>query len=206
VQNEFADTTVWTSSRDIGSQVAGDFQRYAIMAMVVSLLGIIGYVWWRFENLIYGLAAVIALVHDVLVTLGAIAISAWLTGVLGFLQIDEFKISLTVVAALLTIVGYSINDTIVIFDRIREVRGKSPDLTPAIINTSVNQTLSRTLLTSFTTWIVVVVLYFLGGPGVHAFAFCLVVGVLAGTYSTIYIASPILLWVTKTKVRAEKAA
>ena len=96
-------------------------------------------------------------------------------------------------AALLTLVGYSVNDTIVVFDRIREVRGKNPELTPKMINDSVNQTLSRTLLTSLTTWLVVIVLYMCGGPGVHLFAFVMVVGVIVGTYSSIYIASPLLL-------------
>src|SRR5205823_4862655 len=103
------------------------------------------------------------------------------------------KIDLPTVAALLTLVGYSVNDTIVVFDRIREVRGKNPLLTPAMINDSVNQTLSRTLLTSFITWLVVFVLYVWGGEGVHLFAFVMVVGVVVGTYSSIYIASPLLL-------------
>ena len=96
-------------------------------------------------------------------------------------------------AALLTLVGYSVNDTIVVFDRIREVRGKNPELTPQMINDSVNQTLSRTLLASLTTWLVVIVLYVFGGEGVHLFAFVMVVGVIVGTYSSIYIASPLLL-------------
>src|SRR3990172_6095927 len=104
---------------------------------------------------------------------------------------DPFKISLAVVAALLTIVGFSINDTIVVFDRIREVRGKSPDLTPEMINLSVNMTLSRTLLTSGTVLIASVILYLVGGPGIHAFGYAMVVGVVAGTYSSIYIAAPV---------------
>ena len=99
-------------------------------------------------------------------------------------------------AAFLTIIGYSLNDTIVIFDRIREVRGKSPQLTGDMINLSVNQTLSRTLLTSLTTLIVVVILYAMGGQGIHGFAFALVVGVVVGSYSSIFIAAPILLWMT----------
>src|SRR5690606_27452714 len=110
------------------------------------------------------------------------------------LQVTEFKISLTVVAAFLTIIGYSINDTIVIFDRIREVRGKSPDLTKEMVNFSVNQTLGRTLLTSITTLIVAMILYFMGGEAIHSFAFCLVVGVFVGTFSSIFIACPILVW------------
>ena len=135
--------------------------------------------------------------HDVLITLGAIAVSYWLVGVLGFLQIEEFKISLPVVAAFLTIIGYSLNDTIVVFDRIREVRGKSPELTDDMINASINQTLGRTLLTSLTTLIVVAILYALGGQSIHGFSFALLVGVVVGTYSSIFVASPALLWMMK---------
>ena len=108
-------------------------------------------------------------------------------------MLEEFKIGMTEVAAFLTIVGYSVTDTVVVFDRIREVRGKSPDVTPQIINASINQTLSRTILTSLTAWLVVVVLYFLGGPTIHGFAFAMIVGILTGTYSSIYIAAPLLL-------------
>ena len=114
-------------------------------------------------------------------------------------MIDEFKISLSVLAAFLTIIGYSLNDTIVVFDRIREVRGKSPHLSAEMINTSINQTLSRTLLTSITTLIGVVILYFAGGQGIHAFAFALMVGVIIGTYSSIFVASPALLWMSRSK-------
>ncbi len=108
----------------------------------------------------------------------------------------DFKINLPMVAAFLTIVGYSLNDTIVVFDRIREIRGKNPRLTSEMVNASVNQTLSRTLLTSLTTLIVVGILYVLGGEGIHGFAFCLMMGIIVGTYSSIYIASPVLLWLT----------
>jgi SecD/SecF fusion protein len=196
LQEDFSNTPVWPSSSKIGGQVAGKTQNLAIAALMASLLGIVGYIWIRFQRLAWGLAAVVALVHDVLIMLGAIALSYWLSGVFGFLLVEEFKISLPVVAAFLTIVGYSLNDTIVVFDRIREVRGKSPNLTGEMINSSINQTLSRTLLTSWTTFLVVVVLYALGGQGIHAFAFALVVGVVVGTYSSIFIAAPILLWMT----------
>ena len=132
-----------------------------------------------------------------LVTLGTIAVSAYIVTLIpplaAALQIDKFQISLPILAAFLTIIGYSLNDTIVVFDRIREVRGKSPNLTAGMINTSINQTLARTLLTSLTTLIVVAILYFFGGPGIHGFAFALVVGVFVGTYSSIFIASPALL-------------
>jgi len=199
-------TPAWISSSSVGSRVAGDMVNRALGAMFASLLCIIGYIWFRFQRVFYGLAAVAALVHDVTVTLGAIAISYWLAGFLGFLLIDQFKISLTVVAALLTVIGYSLNDTIVVFDRIRETKGKSPRLTSEMVNTSINSTLSRTLLTSVTTLIVVVLLYFFGGEGIHAFAFSLVVGVTVGTYSSIFVASPILLWlVTKYQPAARTA-
>lgn len=194
LRSEMDSDPVWLSSSNISGQVAGQMINRALMALFASLLFIVGYIWFRFQRIAYGLAAVLALVHDVLITVGAIAVSYWLADVLGFLLVDQFKISLTVVAALLTIVGYSINDTIVIFDRIRETRGKSPRLTVEMINQSINQTLSRTLLTSFTTLLVVVLLYFFGGEGIHAFAFSLVVGVVAGTYSSVYVASQLLLW------------
>ncbi len=194
MQDDLKDMPVWLQSNKIGSQVAGNMQRTAIGALLGSLLGIIGYIWFRFQRVVFGLAAVVALVHDVLITLGAIASSLWLSHVFGFLLLDEFKISLPIVAALLTLIGYSLNDTIVVFDRIREVRGKNPDMTAEMINTSINQTLSRTLLTSGTTLIVVLVLYFLGGQAIRGFAFTLLIGIIVGTYSSIFIASPFLLW------------
>lgn len=197
---------VWISSSSVGARVAGDMIGRALGALFASLLVIIGYIWFRFQRVIYGLAAVAALVHDVLITLGAIAISYWVADALGFLLIDPFKISLTVVAAILTIIGYSLNDTIVVFDRIRETKGKAPLLTGDMINSSINQTLSRTLLTSLTTLLVVVLLYWFGGDGIHAFAFSLVVGVVVGTYSSVFVASPILLYLVQRGERAKLAS
>ncbi|MBN1589003.1 MAG: protein translocase subunit SecD [Pirellulales bacterium] len=194
---EMEATPFFPSSSSIGGKVAGDMQQKAIYTLLASLISIIGYLWIRFQRVMYGLAAVVALVHDVLITLGALAISAYLADALGFLGIEKFKISLPVLAAFLTIIGYSLNDTIVVFDRIREVKGKSPGLTADIINTSINQTLSRTLLTSLTTLIVVVILFIGGGTGLHAFAFALLVGVIVGTYSSIFVASPVLYWMSK---------
>jgi len=194
LESDLSSEPIWISSSSVGSRVAGDMIGRAFGALFASLLCIIAYIWFRFQRVIYGFAAVAALLHDVLITLGAIAVSYWLADALGFLLIDPFKISLTVVAALLTIIGYSLNDTIVVFDRIRETKGKSPRLTGEMINSSINQTLSRTLLTSVTTLIVVLLLYAFGGAGIHAFAFCLVIGVLVGTYSSVFVASPILLW------------
>jgi len=194
VKTTMADQPYFTSSSGVGGQVAGRAQQQALFAIIASLIGIIGYVWIRFQNVAFGLAAIVALVHDVLVVLGAIAISYWLAGALGFLGVQDFRISLSVVAALLTIIGYSLNDTIVVFDRIREVRGKRTDITADMINRSISQTLSRTILTSITTLIVVLILYFMGGDSIHAFAFALVIGVVVGTYSSIFVASPTLLW------------
>jgi SecD/SecF fusion protein len=197
MQTTISETPVFPSSNQIGGKVAGATQLMALYAILASMAIIVVYVWIRFQNVIFGLAAVVALVHDVLVTVAFLALSYYLSPYLGFLQVDPFKISLSVLAALLTIIGFSINDTIVVFDRIREVRGKSTDLTEHVINLSVNQTLSRTLLTSGTVFIASIILYFVGGPGIHGFAYSMVIGVIAGTYSSIYIAAPILLWLRK---------
>ena len=194
VQDTMAGQPYFASSSGVGGQVAGQTQWKALVALIASLIGIVAYVWIRFQNVAFGLAAIVALVHDVLVVLGAIAISHWLTGALSFLLVDDFRISLSVVAALLTIIGYSLNDTIVVFDRIREVRGKRTDITIDMVNRSISQTLSRTILTSVTTLLVVVILYILGGDSIHAFAYALMIGVLVGTYSSIFVASPVLVW------------
>ncbi len=179
------------------SALAQDMQQRAMWAILASWGAILLYLWFRFGNWTFGAAAVLCLVHDLLFTLGAIALCHYLyesaTGVATILRVEDFKIDLPAVAALLTLVGYSVNDTIVVFDRIREVRGKSPELTFKTINDSVNQTLSRTILTSFITWLVVAVLYVFGGEGVHLFAFVMVIGVIVGTYSSIYIAAPLLI-------------
>ena len=195
---DFNSRPYFPTSSKVGGQIAKKMQTQALLAVVLSLMAIIFYVWFRFQNLAFGLAAVIALIHDVTIVLGAIAISHYISGSLGFLGIDSFKISLEVVAALLTVIGYSLNDTIVVFDRIREVRGKRKDITAEIINTSISQTLSRTILTSLTTFIVVFILFCFGGDAIHGFAFALTIGVIVGTYSSIFIASPALLWLMNT--------
>jgi SecD/SecF fusion protein len=191
----FVDRPVPDRLDNFDSQLATETSYRALAAIVASWGTILVYLWFRFGNWTFGLAAVICLIHDLFFTLGAIAACHFLHGTFigELLGIQDFKINFPAVAALLTLVGYSVNDTIVVFDRIREVRGKNPDLTPRMINDSVNQTLSRTVLASLTTWLVVFVLYVWGGPGVHLFAFVMVVGVIVGTYSSIYIASPLLL-------------
>ena len=154
----------------MGTAVAGETQFWACVALVLSWSLIIIYLWIRFQGVAFGLAAVIALIHDVLVMLGAIAFSSYLAlipGVIAVTLIEPFKINLTIVAAFLTIIGYSVNDTIVVFDRIREIRGKSPTLTRQMVNDATNQTLSRTVLTSFTVLPVVLILYIFGGQAVQ---------------------------------------
>jgi SecD/SecF fusion protein len=175
--------------------VAAQAKQLAVVAMVLAWIAMIVYLWVRFGQFRWGLAAVLCLVHDVTITAGMVAVSGWLhtTSIGQWLGIDSFKMDLTMVAALLTIIGYSVNDTIVIFDRIRENRGRLVVVTPQIINLSVNQTLSRTLLTNLTVMVVVFIMYIFGGQGIHAFSYAMVVGAIVGTYSTIAIASPMLL-------------
>ena len=194
VQADINTQPVWPASKKIGGQIAGDFVKIAIVALILSLVGIVVYIWFRFQNVSWGFAAVIALVHDVLFMLAGIAVSYWLRDAPAFLQLTEFKIDLTVIAAFLTLIGYSINDTIVIFDRMREIKGKLPNVNRQIVNDSVNQTLSRSILTFLTTFITVVVLYAFGGPGIHGFAYAMLIGTFVGMYSTVFIAAPFLLW------------
>ena len=188
--------TSLASVSNFSSQVSGTMQQKAVSAMVLSLLAVVLYIWLRFGSIRYGLAAIAALVHDISIALGLLAICGWLYSIPGVHQallLDDFKINLTLVAAILTIVGYSLNDTIIVFDRIRENRGRLSRATPAIINDSINQTVSRTVITSGTTLLAILILYIFGGPGVHGFAFAMLIGVLVGTYSSIAVAAPILL-------------
>ncbi len=189
-------------------QIADQSATRASLAMLLAWVMIIAYVWLRFGRPIYGMAGVVALVHDVLVGLALVGLSGWIGGsnhpIGAALLIDDFKIDMTIIAALLTIIGYSINDTIVIFDRIRELKGRLGVLTPEIINRALNQTLSRTLLTATTVFIVVLFMYIFGGSSIRGFNFCMIVGCLSGSYSTLAIATPLLLVTTRTRV--ERAA
>ena len=178
---------------NFGSVVAGETRQKAIVAIIASWLIIIAYLWFRFQAATYGVAAVVALIHDVLIALSAVALFG-------------YKIDLPMIAAFLTLIGFSVNDTIVIFDRVRELKGKSPNLTGRLVNEAINVTLSRTILTTVTSWLVVLIFYLFGGEGLAGFSFCLVVGFLSGTYSTIFIAAPILVeWLGKPATKAEKA-
>ncbi|HEV8713311.1 MAG TPA: protein translocase subunit SecF [Candidatus Binatia bacterium] len=165
----------------VGPKVGKDLRRKALLAVLFATIMMGVYIALRFE-LRFGIGALIALIHDVLITLGALSLMA--------LELD-----LTVVAALLTIVGFSVNDTVIVCDRIREnMRKLRRDSLATIINRSLNDTLSRTIITNGTALITVLVLFVLGGEVIHAFAFALLVGFIAGTYSSIYIASPIVLF------------
>jgi len=178
----------------VGPKVGADLRRQAVYVTLAGLGAMLIYIWYRFE-LIYGVAAVIATFHDVLITLGIFSLL-------------NKEITLTVIAALLTLVGYSMNDTIVVFDRIREnVRSsKREDILP-LVNRSINQTLSRTILTSGLTFLAVLSLYLFGGEVIHGFALVLVVGVIIGTYSSIAIASPVLVfWQQRTSGGLRSAA
>jgi SecD/SecF fusion protein len=177
-------------------QVAGEMQQDAFLALTFSVIAIMIYIWVRFGNLKYGTATVVALLHDTLFTLAALGFAHYITQFWthNFLQIEPFRINLTVVAGILTIMGYSMIDTIVVFDRIRENRGRYGHLDRRVINDAINQTLSRTVLTCGTTIMTVSFMYFLGGAGIHGFTFVLLVGILVGTYSSVAIAAPMLLW------------
>jgi len=182
----------------VGPKVGAQLRKQAIFATLYALAGMLVYIAFRFEC-VYGAAAVIAVFHDVLITLG-------------FFSLFHYEISLTVIAALLTLVGYSMNDTIVIFDRVREnLRLMRREPLPVIVNKSINQTLSRTILTSGLTFLTVLVLYLLGGEVLRAFSFAMVVGVVVGTYSSFGIAAPIVVVWNKFRgqgvtVRAGSAA
>jgi preprotein translocase SecF subunit len=202
VQNQLANTireafpenpVVEISQEKVGPKIGAELRTQALWAIVYSLLGIVLYITWRFEFK-FSIAAIIALVHDVVITLGIFSL-------LGK------EINLTILGALLTIVGYSLNDTIVVFDRIREnLRSRSrAEAYPIVVNQSVNQTLSRTVITSMTTLIVVLFLFFFGGAVIHDFAFALMVGVLVGTYSSLFIASPVLVeWQAAVQARRQR--
>lgn len=170
----------------VGPKIGKDLRKKGLLAVIVALIGILIYVSVRFEFR-FALGAIIALVHDVLITLGMFSIL-------------NKEIDLTVLAAFLTIVGYSLNDTIIVYDRIRENMKKYvKGLFGNIINRSINETLSRTILTSGTTLFVVLALFLFGGGVIHDFALALLIGIIVGTYSSIYIASPILLLFEKNK-------
>ncbi|UCE04844.1 MAG: protein translocase subunit SecF [bacterium] len=181
------------SKETVGPRIGSELRRDAIKAILISLILILAYISWRFEFK-FAVGAVAALFHDVLITLGIFSLL-------------NLEISLAVVAAFLTIIGYSLNDTIVVFDRIREnLKVMRREEYTTMFNKSINQTLSRTLLTSLTTFVVVNILFFFGGEVIHIFSFALVVGVFVGTYSSIFIASPVVVeWYLKSEAKKGKS-
>ena len=170
------------STEIVGPTVGQELRKKAVQLTMFGLLFQFAYIWFRFGGAAWGAAATIAVFHDVIITLGLLVLCG-------------YDVTLNVIAALLTLVGYSVNDTIVIFDRVREnLRQRRKEPLDKIINDSVNQTLSRTLISSGTTFLTVLGLYLFGGEVLRGFAFAMVVGIVFGTYSTIYIASPIVVW------------
>ena len=180
---DYADNKVQESSVEIvGPTVGGELRKKALQLTVFGLVAQLIYIGWRFQGAVWGGAAVLAVFHDVIITFG-------------LLQVFGFEVTLNVIAGLLTLVGYSVNDTIVVFDRVREnLKQRRKDPLPRIINDSINQTLSRTLIASGTTFLTVLGLLVFGGEVLRGFAFTMVVGIVVGTYSSIYIASPIVVW------------
>jgi len=177
----------------VGPQVGAQLRKQALLATLYSLAGMLVYLWFRFE-LIYGVAAVVAVFHDTLITVGAFSLF-------------NKEISLTVIAAILTLVGYSMNDTIVVFDRIREnLRLSRREPLAVLVNRSINQTLSRTVLTSGLTFLTVLSLYIFGGEVLRGFSFALVIGILIGTYSSIAVAAPMLVAYQEWRAKKGKAA
>jgi preprotein translocase subunit SecF len=179
--NCYAGPFVLLSAENVGPQVGADLRKKAILAVLWSIIGMLAYIAIRFRSLPFGIGAVVALIHDTLITIGILA-------VLG----REFN--LVVVAALLTLVGYSVNDTVVVYDRVREnQRTPKKESLESVINRSINQTLSRTVLTAGATLLVCVALFFLGGEVLNTFALTLIIGIFIGTYSSIYVASAIVV-------------
>jgi preprotein translocase subunit SecF len=193
LQSHFDNPFVVRNVQVVGPTVGKQLEKQALLATLYSMLGMLVYLWFRFQ-LIYGVAAVVACFHDTLITVGAFALL-------------NKEISLTVIAAILTLVGYSMNDTIVVFDRIREnLRLSRREALPDVVNRSINQTLSRTVLTSGLTFLTVLSLFIFGGQVLNGFSFALVVGILIGTYSSIAIAAPMLVAWQEWRSRQGKAA
>ncbi len=185
-------------------QIAAAATEQAVLALVLSWVMISGYIWIRFGRFMYGLAGVLALVHDVLMALAFLGFAGYLadTAFGRGLLIEGFKINMPIIAALLTVIGYSINDKIVIFDRIRELRGRLGQVSPELLNSAINQTMSRTVLTGTAVLAVLLILFIWGGSSVRGFSYCMLVGVVTGTFSSIVIGAPLVLSAKEQPARA----
>jgi len=183
LQERFKDRAVEIRRVEVvGPKIGKDLKTKALWAVGLSFAAILIYVAWRFKTVAYGLGGIVALFHDIIITYGAISL----------LQLEY---SLPLLAVILTIIGFSINDTIVIFDRVREnVKKMRKEKLETVFNISINETLGRTILTSGTVMMVVLILFFFGGPVIHDFTTAFIVGLISGTYSTVYVASPVVLF------------
>lgn len=187
------DEITYRRTEFVGPKVSAELLRDGLLAISITLVAVLIYIWFRFEWQ-YGLGAILALIHDVALTIGMFAVL-------------QLEVNLSTVAAVLTIVGYSLNDTVVIFDRVRENLRKYKTMPMVdLINTSINETLARTLMTSVTTLIALFCLFFFGGEVIKGFTFAMIWGVLIGTYSTVYVASPLLVYLNLRQIGATKAA
>ncbi len=195
LQEALSRTSELQKVTQFAAQVAEQARNAAFLALIVAFGAIIMYLWVRFGTPRHGVAAIIALLHDVTIAVAFVMLAQYFyDSVIGkALMLKDFKIDLAMIAAFLTVIGYSVNDTIVVYDRIRENKGKLREITPAIINESINQTLTRTILTTLTTLLVMVILYIFGGDGAHGFSYVMIIGTMVGTYSSIAIASPLLI-------------
>lgn len=192
LQNGVDDTVIFQRTESVGGVVSGELVQSGIMSVLLAVSAVLFYIWIRFEWQ-FGLGAVIALVHDVILTIGMFSLT-------------QLEFNLTIIAAILTIVGYSLNDTVVVYDRIRENLGKfRKKEMPDLINFSLNETLARTVMTSVTTLLALVALFYFGGEAIHGFTAAMIWGVFVGTYSSVFIASPVLLWFELRREPEDKA-
>mgnify|MGYP000170950492 CR=1 FL=1 len=190
--NGVDDTVIFQRTESVGGVVSGELVQSGIMSVLLAVGAVLFYIWIRFEWQ-FGLGAVIALVHDVILTVGMFSLT-------------QLEFNLSIIAAILTIVGYSLNDTVVVYDRIRENLGKfRKKEMPDLINFSLNETLARTVMTSVTTLLALVALFYFGGEAIHGFTAAMIWGIFVGTYSSVFIASPVLLWFELRREPEEKA-
>jgi preprotein translocase subunit SecF len=193
LETQYSDTVTFQRTEAVGAKVSGELVEAGVMSVVLAVGAVLFYIWIRFEWQ-FGLGAVIALVHDVLLTIGMFSFT-------------QLEFNLSIIAAILTIVGYSLNDTVVVYDRIREnLRKYRKRELPDLINFSLNETLNRTVMTSFTTLLALVALFYFGGEVIHGFTAAMIWGIFVGTYSSVFIASPVLLWFELRREPEEKPA
>ncbi len=192
LEAEYGDTVTFQRTEAVGPKVSGELIESGVMSVLLAVGAVLFYIWIRFEWQ-FGLGAVIALLHDVILTVGMFSLT-------------QLEFNLSIIAAILTIVGYSLNDTVVVYDRIRENLRKFRKMElPELIDFSLNETLTRTVMTSLTTLLALVALFYFGGEVIHGFTAAMIWGIFVGTYSSVFIASPVLLWFELRREPEEKA-